>query len=144
MKGIALIYALIIMFVSVLLIAAAIILSTTELRLAGTIKIKTRKFDAAESGVERYANIFATPFDVHPQYTYNVQVGNITEQVTITRPMPKGQHAPGYTISVSGESKPIVYLSTPVVATVNPGPSGIQSILNTFVSYGPLGFGTGH
>lgn len=144
MKGIALVYALVIMFVSVMLVAAALILSTSELRLAGTIKIKTRKFDVAESGLEQYARTFATPEEAD-SVTYAVQVGSITEQVTVqTVSAPLSKHAPGFTITKAPLTKKLNYYSAPITATVTPGQSQIQTILDVLISYGPLGVGTEH
>lgn len=144
MKGIALVYALVIMFVSVMLITTAIILSTTEIKLSGTIKTKTRKLDAAESGLEQYARIYATPDDVDTMYGYVVGAP-VTENVTVRRlAVPSQAHAAGFTVSVSGESKPLEYLTAPVNSTVQPGISRVRQIINTMMSYGPLGYGTGH
>ncbi|RKX69146.1 hypothetical protein DRP53_09065 [candidate division WOR-3 bacterium] len=144
MRGIALVYALVIMFVSVMLIAAAVILSTTEIRLAGTTKIKTRKFDAAESGLEQFARHFGTYGEVDSA-DYNVQVGPTIEQVTVKITGKQlAKHASGFTISKAPLTKRLNYYTAPLTATVNPGKSQIQSVLDVQISYGPLGVGTEH
>lgn len=144
MKGIALVYALVIMFVSVMLITAAVILSTSEMKLASTMKIKTRKFDVAESGLEQFARTFATAQEVSSG-TYNVQAGPITEQVTVARTSGVvADYAPGFSISKAPLTKRLNYHTAPISATVQPGPSQIQTVLDIEISYGPLGVGTEH
>ena len=144
MRGVALVYALVIMFVSVMLIAAAVILSTSELKIAGTVKVLTRKFDAAESGLEQFAHILLTPQDVAPTRVYNVGTGPHTEQVTVTRVPVVQSHPPGYAVSHAGEFNPLKYEQFLMTSTVQPSPTQIRSVVETNMSYGPIPTVTAH
>lgn len=106
-KGIALILALSILVAGALLVGAAFMLATSDMRITDVIKHKTQAFRGTEAGAERVTATLGTVYQ--PDHGDSFSIGNVRCDVdTLTKTT---RILPGYTSSWTANERALVALN---------------------------------